>query len=1171
MHPSQPPRLKNKRPQPRRLPGKWCALFCRAAAAVFLAVLQIAAAAAEPRFTFHNSTRQLSAKVAAGMRPLEARHLAEKMEFSVALQMRNFPELQQRVARGEIIPHDELERTYLPLENDYAAIVKWLADEGFTITQTDPNRLCVFASGTIAQIQKSLAVQLAQVTVDGVDYRAAHTEPSLPARLAPAALGINGLQPFHRPHKQAILRKSSLTSPNVPAFIVSEILKAYGADNLAVNSQALTGAGQKIAILIDTVPNDSDLTTFWTNNNIPQSLANIEKINVNNLSLPAPSGEETLDAEWASGIAPGAKVRIYAAGSLSFSNLDKALQRLISDLPSQPGLHQLSISLGLGETYVSSSQLTTDSQYFATIASNGVSVFVSSGDDGSTPDSSGGSTGSLQPEYFSSDPSVTAVGGTSLTLNTSTGQVATETAWSGSGGGTSTFFSRPSWQAGAGVPAGSNRLVPDVSLVADPNTGAYVYLNGAAYQYGGTSLGTPIWAGFCALINDGRAKLFKPPMGLLNTSLYPLNGTNNFRDITSGSNAIGANSGGSYSAAAGYDEVTGLGAPVMSVLAQTLVSQSVPAPVITGFSPSSGVQNNAVTITGTNLTPVASLTFNGASASFVENSSGQVTAYVPAGATTGPISITTGGGTANSAANFTINPGPPAPTVTSFTPATGGLNASVTITGTFFTGATAVFFNGTGASFTVNSSTQITAIVPIGATTGPVSVTTPSGTGTSASSFAVIGSGSVVISQVYGGGGGAGATYRNDFIELFNRGNTAINLGAWSVQYISATGGGIWSKTNLSGTILPGQYFLIRGSSSGANGQNLPTPDISGSTNLNATNGRVALISNQTTLSTGSCPVGLAGTVDFVGYGSATCYEGTGAAPAISTSTAAIRANGGCTDTDVNAADFFAGTPTPRNSASPTNSCAPDLTVAKNHTGNFKQGDSADSYTITVTNSGVGTVAGNVSVTDTLPAGLTATAIGGTGWTSTLGTLTCTRTDTLAPAASYPPINVTVSVANNAAASVTNTATVSGGGETNTGNDTASDPTTIFTPVQSWRQQYFNTTSNSDNAADTANPAGDGIPNLLKYALGLNPLLAESNPVTSDTSTGYLRLTAPKNPAATDVTYSVEVTGDLLTPTSWTTSGTTIDQNTSTLLQVHDNTPIGSVPERFIHLRVTVP
>ncbi|HEY6305350.1 MAG TPA: hypothetical protein VI488_02695, partial [Candidatus Angelobacter sp.] len=120
----------------------------------------------------------------------------------------------------------------------------------------------------------------------------------------------------------------------------------------------------------------------------------------------------------------------------------------------------------------------------------------------------------------------------------------------------------------------------------------------------------------------------------------------------------------------------------------------------------------------------------------------------------------------------------------------------------------------------------------------------------------------------------------------------------------------------------------------------------------------------------------------------------------------------------------------------------PDLTIAKSHSGNFTQGDAGDTYTITVTNVGPSPTVGTVTVSDAVPAFLIPTAIAGTGWTCS--TLTsCTRSDALPGGSSYPPITFTVSVAVNAPPSLTNSVTVSGGGEVNTANDTATDPTTI--------------------------------------------------------------------------------------------------------------------------------
>jgi hypothetical protein len=166
---------------------------------------------------------------------------------------------------------------------------------------------------------------------------------------------------------------------------------------------------------------------------------------------------------------------------------------------------------------------------------------------------------------------------------------------------------------------------------------------------------------------------------------------------------------------------------------------------------------------------------------------------------------------------------------------------------------------------------------------------------------------------------------------------------------------------------------------------------------------------------------------------------------------------------------------------------------------------------------------------------------------------------------------LTVNVLTNAPASVTNIAIVSGGGESNATNNLATDPTTIIAlaPIELWRLYWFGTTANSGPAADTAINTSDGMPNLLKYGLGLNPLVATNDPVAGDISTGYLRLTAPKDPQATDVSFHVEVTPTLLT--GWTTNGTTVEVNTPTLLRVRANTPVAASDSGFVRLRISRP
>jgi hypothetical protein len=181
----------------------------------------------------------------------------------------------------------------------------------------------------------------------------------------------------------------------------------------------------------------------------------------------------------------------------------------------------------------------------------------------------------------------------------------------------------------------------------------------------------------------------------------------------------------------------------------------------------------------------------------------------------------------------------------------------------------------------------------------------------------------MVVSQVYAGGGNSGATFTNDFVELFNRGSTAVDLSTWSIQYASASGTS-WQATPLSGSVQPGRYYLVGLASAAAVGAPLPTPDATGTTNLANSGGKVALVRSATALTcgatVGSCSA-VSGVADLIGYGSATDFEGSGGATGLSNTTGALRAGDGCTDTDVNESDFSGATPAPRNSATTAAPC----------------------------------------------------------------------------------------------------------------------------------------------------------------------------------------------------------------------------------------------------------
>jgi hypothetical protein len=486
--------------------------------------------------------------------------IQETIDFSIALKMRNFAELPERVGMGETISQNEMRANYFPASAEVENVRRWLVGQGFEVQPPPQFELSIFARGTVAQLQRAFRVKFARVQFHGEEHTSAVTAPSLPADVAEPVLSINGLQPHLHPFPHSIRKAIGVgkSISNQPPYLISEIAGAYDASNN-------DGAGEKIGIVIDTFPLNSDLTTFWNDNGVSQSLGNIEKVQVVSGTLPAPSGEESLDIEWSSGIASGAKIRIYATRDLSFNHLDQAYQYIINDLSNQPALHQLSMSYGLGEDYMPAGQMDTDAAYFASLAGGGVTIFVSSGDGGSNPGTDGGYSPSnpVQVESPANDPMVTAVGGTSLLLN-SNGTASSETVWlDGTGGGQSQHFSRPVWQPG--TISGSGRLVPDVALDADPNTGVLVVLDGSEWQFGGTSLSAPVWAAFCARLNQARANSGFPPVAVLASHIYPLVGSSDFRDITSGSN-------GAYNAGTGFDLCAGIGVPDVNTLIGALGS-----------------------------------------------------------------------------------------------------------------------------------------------------------------------------------------------------------------------------------------------------------------------------------------------------------------------------------------------------------------------------------------------------------------------------------------------------------------------------------------------------------------------------------------------------------------------------------------------------------------------
>ena len=341
------------------------------------------------------------------------------------------------------------------------------------------------------------------------------------------------------------------------SYTPSQIQSAYGFNKLSND-----GTGQTIAIVdaYDDPTIQTDLqnfdTTFGLTN--PPSLKVMSQTG-STTSLPGTDStkgwevEESLDVEWAHALAPGAKIVLVEANSASDADLFAA----VTTAANLAGVSVVSMSFGGGEF---SSEASYDSVFTTPAGHQGVTFVASTGDNGAP----GGF-----PAYSSN---VLAVGGTTLSVDSS-GNYVSESGWSGSGGGISTYESQPSYQNGVVTQTTTKRAIPDVAFDADPNSGVVVcdsfsYGTGNPWvTLGGTSFSAPAWGAIISIVDQGRVQ---NGLGSLDGAtqtlpmIYQLAETtpSAFHDVTSGNNG--------HAAGTGYDLVTGLGTPVVNVLAAAM-------------------------------------------------------------------------------------------------------------------------------------------------------------------------------------------------------------------------------------------------------------------------------------------------------------------------------------------------------------------------------------------------------------------------------------------------------------------------------------------------------------------------------------------------------------------------------------------------------------------------
>jgi subtilase family serine protease len=373
---------------------------------------------------------------------------------------------------------------------------------------------------------------------------------SLMAQVPDASVDI--LKGYSHPPLHRVITPNATPDAGPTGIFPAKMKVAYG-----LNGITNYGKGQTIAIVdaYDDPNAEADLGTFSTQFHLPAcTTANGCFKKVKQSGTPADttgwSDEVALDIEWAHAIAPAARILLVEAKSNSNANLYAAV-----DLAVKYGASVVSMSWGGSEA---SNESTSDVHFNVP----NVTMLASSGD------------GGHGVEYPAASPYVVGVGGTSLSINSSTGAYVSETSWSGSGGGASAYEPVPVYQSG--VQNTGKRGIPDVAYDADPNTGVPVYSSYACgracytgwVQFGGTSMSAPQWAAIIAIANSERKAAGKANLNQVQFLLYPAAETD-YHDVTTGTNG---SCGAQCTAGIGYDFVTGLGSPKVNLLIPALVA-----------------------------------------------------------------------------------------------------------------------------------------------------------------------------------------------------------------------------------------------------------------------------------------------------------------------------------------------------------------------------------------------------------------------------------------------------------------------------------------------------------------------------------------------------------------------------------------------------------------------
>jgi subtilase family serine protease len=642
--------------------------------------------------------------------------------------------------------------------SDMDKLTSWLRSQGFSVDHVSRSMNWVAFSGTAGQVDRVFHTQLHGFLVDGESHFANTRQPAVPTALDGVIGDIQGLTDFRLKPQRLHTRKLNpdyTSSGGAHNLAPGDLATIY--DITPLYSAGFTGTNQKLVIAGQTDVAISDIAAFRTKFGLNAANAPQLVLYGTDPGTVATDVEEAdLDLEWSGAIAPNATI-VYVYSTNVITSVQYAISQNLAPV--------ISLSYGGCEAENSSTLETIAQQANA----QGITWLASSGDAGAAACDSGTvATHGLAVNTPASIPEVTGVGGTefnegggtywSTTNNAAGGSALSyipEMAWNDSvargdlaatGGGASTYYAKPTWQTGAGVPADGKRDVPDVSLPASPDhDGYYLYTGGALGVVGGTSVATPAFAGIVTLLNQylvANGIQAKVGLGNINPTLYHLAATASsvFHDVTVGNNIVPCTSGTAncttgllgYSAGVGYDLTTGIG----SVDANSMVTlwSSLTASVgstSTLVASPTGIASTTLTVTvkpdtGTT-TPTGSVTFSAGAKTL-----GTVTLVASGGTSTAALTVS--GSSLATGSN----------TITASYGGNGTFNGSVAtavVTVTAAAVATTTTVSARSTSIATTASTKLTATVrPASGTTAPTGSVTFSlgtkalGTGTLAAS-----------------------------------------------------------------------------------------------------------------------------------------------------------------------------------------------------------------------------------------------------------------------------------------------------------------------------------------------------------------------------------------------------------------------------------------------------